>query len=163
MSDVKRYDNNGMECSADYSHMRFALASDFDALQQRCREANNLADQWAEKNESLQLRINNLEAIHKASIERSGQIKSVAGALGWTADREDGPLDFLIERAQRCRQLETTQYGSGRLQALRDERDSLKFALDEWLDKTDWVQQAISKADLPIRYIGMHRADVMSA
>jgi hypothetical protein len=61
------------------------LLSDYDALAQRCR---------------------NLETVQQAGLERSGRIKAAAGQLGWTADREDGPLEFLIEQAQRCRGLE---------------------------------------------------------
>ena len=30
-----------------------------------------------------------------------------------------------------------------------------------WLEKTDWVQEAIDTGDLPIKYLGHHRADVM--
>lgn len=46
MSDVKRYDCNGMECSKDYSHMRFVLASDYDALVQRCAELEKHVTEW---------------------------------------------------------------------------------------------------------------------
>lgn len=49
---------------------------------------------------------------------------------------------------QRCRDLEA-------------ERDSLKFALSEWFDKTEWVQQELSAGLLPAKYLGRHRADVM--
>ena len=128
--------------------------------------------------DALVRRLHNLQALQQAGLERSGRIKAAAGALGWTAESEDSPLEFLIEQAQRCRQLEhrvgvsaldLENSSARREQAerqrdiLRDERDSLKFALDEWFDKTAWVQQAISKAALSIRYLGMHRADVMSA
>ncbi len=33
-----------------------------------------------------------------------------------------------------------------------------KIALDEWFDKTKWVQE---KKDWPFPFLGMHRADVM--
>lgn len=46
---------------------------------------------------------------------------------------------------------------------LRMERDRYKAALDEWLDKTAWVQQEISAGKLPAHYLGQHRADIMSA
>jgi hypothetical protein len=95
MSDVKRYyvsprtialflraDPSG-EVPAGF--VGLTLLSDYDALAQRCC---------------------NLEAVQQAGLERSGRIKSSAGALGWTAEREDGPLDFLIAQAQRCPELE---------------------------------------------------------
>ena len=34
-------------------------------------------------------------------------------------------------------------------------------ALDEWLDKTEWVQEKINSGHLGARYLGMHRADVL--
>lgn len=36
---------------------------------------------------------------------------------------------------------------------------NLKFAFDEWLTKTEWVQE--QKATFPFNTLGMHRADVM--
>ena len=36
-----------------------------------------------------------------------------------------------------------------------------KVALDEWLDKTEWVQEKINSGHLGARYLGMHRADVL--
>ncbi|SEJ56795.1 hypothetical protein SAMN05216201_11118 [Pseudomonas linyingensis] len=89
MSDVKRYSlRPGMTMPATAALFLpdvVVSASDFDALQQRCR---------------------NLETVQQASMERSGRIKAAAGALGWTADRDDAALEFLIEQAQRCREME---------------------------------------------------------
>lgn len=81
MQRVARGETSG---TAAYNLMRDALA-DIASLAQRCR---------------------NLEAVQQAGLECSGRIKAAAGALGWTADREDGPLEFLIEQAQRCRELQ---------------------------------------------------------
>lgn len=39
---------------------------------------------------------------------------------------------------------------------LRNERDRFHFALNEWLDKTEWVQQSVKPREL-----GMHRADIL--
>ena len=36
-----------------------------------------------------------------------------------------------------------------------------KVALNEWLDKTEWVQEKINSGHLGARYLGMHRADVL--
>jgi hypothetical protein len=36
-----------------------------------------------------------------------------------------------------------------------------KLALNEWLDKTEWVQEKINSGHLGVRYLGMHRADVL--
>ena len=54
-----------------------------------------------------------------------------------------------------------------------DERDKLRAeferlsrfeaAYNEWQDKTEWVQTAVSTGALPARYLGMHRADVLRA
>lgn len=45
--------------------------------------------------------------------------------------------------------------------AARDEAARFKAAHAEWQDKTEWVQQQASKWS--VRYLGMHRADVMRA
>ncbi|MFD3249873.1 hypothetical protein [Rahnella aquatilis] len=37
--------------------------------------------------------------------------------------------------------------------------DLFKFAFDEWLEKTDWVQ---ARKKFPFQHLGMHRADVMT-
>ncbi|MBV2131996.1 hypothetical protein KRX52_04185 [Pseudomonas sp. MAP12] len=42
------------------------LASDFDKLQRQCQGANNLADEWAEKNEQLARRCNEPESENAA-------------------------------------------------------------------------------------------------
>lgn len=34
-------------------------------------------------------------------------------------------------------------------------------ALNEWLDKTDFIQKRIAYGELPVKYLGWHRADVM--
>lgn len=34
-------------------------------------------------------------------------------------------------------------------------------ALNEWLDKTDFIQKRIACGELPVKYLGWHRADVM--
>lgn len=34
-------------------------------------------------------------------------------------------------------------------------------ALNEWFDKTDFIQKRIASGDLPVKYLGWHRADVM--
>lgn len=60
---------------------------------------------FGEQNALLVQRCRNLEAVQQASLERRGTIKAAAGQLGWTADREDGPLEFLIQQAKRCREL----------------------------------------------------------
>jgi len=36
-----------------------------------------------------------------------------------------------------------------------------KLAFGEWLDKTEWVQEKINSGHLGVRYLGMHRADVL--
>lgn len=43
-----------------------------------------------------------------------------------------------------------------RVQELERERDGYKAVCDEWLDKTEWVQQTLHPREL-----GMHRADVL--
>lgn len=74
--------------------------------------------------------------------------------------------------AQRCRELqedrqrtadELVAFVHGEHSAVCAERDNLKAAFTEWLDKTAWVQQEISAGKLPAHYLGQHRADIMSA
>lgn len=45
----------------------------------------------------------------------------------------------------------------------RDERDAYKAAHNDWIDKTEWVQEEITRGDLPAKYLGMHRADGIRA
>lgn len=88
--------------------------------------------------DALQQRLNNLETVQQASLERSGRIKAAAGALGWTAEREDGPLEFLIQQAQRSRELElqrdaatqaNTRFAAEHC-ALVGERDDLRAGVE---------------------------------
>jgi len=44
-------------------------------------------------------------------------------------------------------------------EAERHRPDLFKFAFDEWLEKTDWVQ---ARKKFPFQHLGMHRADVMT-
>ena len=50
-----------------------------------------------------------------------------------------------------------------RLEAAEKERDELLAGLDEWLDKTKWVQQGINEGTISTKYLGLHRADVMTS
>lgn len=36
-----------------------------------------------------------------------------------------------------------------------------RTALNEWFDKTDFIQKRIASGELPVKYLGWHRADVM--
>ncbi|WP_052236174.1 hypothetical protein [Bordetella avium] len=51
-----------------------------------------------------------------------------------------------------------TGYTGGTLAPVAGE---VNAALDEWLDKTDFIQERIASGDLPVKYLGWHRADVM--
>ncbi|RIQ54220.1 hypothetical protein [Bordetella avium] len=51
-----------------------------------------------------------------------------------------------------------TGYTGGSLAPVAGE---VNAALDEWLDKTDFIQERIASGDLPVKYLGWHRADVM--
>ena len=50
-----------------------------------------------------------------------------------------------------------------RLEATEKERGELLAGLDEWLDKTKWVQQGINEGMISAKYLGLHRADVMTS
>lgn len=95
------------EASAITAWNRRAQRDDYDSLQQRC---------------------SNLETVQRAGLERSGRIKAAAGALGWTAVHEDGPLDFIIRKATRCLELE--QHMGASLNILVRERDALRAELN---------------------------------
>ena len=50
------------------------------------------------------------------------------------------------------------------IEAARAEHETLrktKDSHDEWLEKTDWVQEAIDIEELSAKYLRHHRADVM--
>jgi hypothetical protein len=47
------------------------------------------------------------------------------------------------------------------LAAQPDYEFDYKLAFGEWLDKTEWVQEKINSGHLGVRYLGMHRADVL--
>ena len=49
-----------------------------------------------------------------------------------------------------------------RLEAAEKERDSYKFAFIEYSEKTEWVQRGVNDGTVPAKYLGWHRADVMS-
>jgi hypothetical protein len=49
-----------------------------------------------------------------------------------------------------------------RLEAAEKERDSYKFAFIEYSEKTEWVQRGIDDGTVSAKYLGWHRADVMS-
>ena len=50
-----------------------------------------------------------------------------------------------------------------RLEAAEKERDELLAGLDEWIDKTEWVQRGINEGTISAKYLGLHRADVMTS
>lgn len=50
-----------------------------------------------------------------------------------------------------------------RLEAAEKSRDDLLACLGEWLDKTKWVQQGSNEGTISAKYLGLHRADVMSS
>lgn len=43
----------------------------------------------------------------------------------------------------------------------KDGTDRFRAAYMEWQEKTDFIQQRIAAGDLPVKYLGWHRADVM--
>lgn len=49
-----------------------------------------------------------------------------------------------------------------RLEAAEKERDSYKFAFIEYSEKTEWVQRGVNDGTVSAKYLGWHRADVMS-
>ena len=49
-----------------------------------------------------------------------------------------------------------------RLEAAEKERDSYKFAFSEYSEKTEWVQRGINDGTVSAKYLGRHRADIMS-
>lgn len=50
-----------------------------------------------------------------------------------------------------------------KLEAAEKERDELLAGFDEWLDKTKWVQQGVNEGMISAKYLGLHRADVMTS
>lgn len=49
-----------------------------------------------------------------------------------------------------------------RLEAAEKERDSYKLAFIEYSERTEWVQRGVSDGTISAKYLGWHRADVMS-
>lgn len=43
----------------------------------------------------------------------------------------------------------------------KDDTDRFRAAYMEWQEKTDFIQERIASGDLPVKYLGWHRADVM--
>jgi hypothetical protein len=52
-------------------------------------------------------------------------------------------------------------YPAGECDCGVEKEHDYKVALNEWLDKTEWVQEKINSGHLGARYLGMHRADVL--
>ena len=49
------------------------------------------------------------------------------------------------------------------IRELTDECDTYKAAYNEWIAKTEWVQDELTRGKLPAKYLGMHRADGIRA
>lgn len=49
-----------------------------------------------------------------------------------------------------------------KLEAAEKERDKYKLAYSLWREKTDWVQEGINSGAISPKYLGWHRADVVS-
>ena len=49
-----------------------------------------------------------------------------------------------------------------RLESAEKERDSYKLAFIEYSEKTEWVQRGVDDGTVSAKYLGWHRADVMS-
>ena len=50
-----------------------------------------------------------------------------------------------------------------RLEAAEKERDALRNCLDEWFDKTEWVQQGVNEGTISAKHLGRHRANVIAS
>ena len=48
-----------------------------------------------------------------------------------------------------------------RLEAAEEERDTYKAVCNEWIAKTEWVQDELHRRKLYGKYLGMHRADII--
>lgn len=104
-----RYAGNAKQCQQPQAHPDRCGCVPQGAEQVSSAWLAQLREEYrlfGEQNAQLAQRCSNLETVQQASIERSGRIKAAAGRLGWTADCKDGALEFLIERAERCRELE---------------------------------------------------------
>jgi chromosome segregation ATPase len=49
-----------------------------------------------------------------------------------------------------------------KLEAAEKERDKYKLAYRLWCEKTEWVQEGINSGAISPKYLGWHRADVVS-
>jgi len=52
--------------------------------------------------------------------------------------------------------------GAAMLRSQHAEIERLRFCFNEWLSKTEWVQEGIQEGTLHAKYLGFHRADVIS-
>ena len=59
--------------------------------------------------------------------------------------------------------LATKEMYQRRLTETEDERDDLLACFNEWIAKTEWVQDELTRDVLPAKYFGMHRADAIKA
>jgi len=52
--------------------------------------------------------------------------------------------------------------GAAMIRSQHAEIERLRFCFNEWLSKTEWVQEGIQEGTLHAKYLGFHRADIIS-
>ena len=92
-----------------------------------------------------------------------GLIQEVAACGPTKADGGYGPQQEANARLIAAANPATISEILDRLEAAEKERDELLAGLDEWLDKTKWVQQGVNEGAISAKYLGLHRADVMTS
>lgn len=84
--------------------------------------------------------------------------KKLRQALGAVQPEEVEELLDRLEEAEKANAESLAMY-----RMARDERDTYKAAYNEWIAKTEWVQDEITRGNLPSKYLGLHRADGIKA
>src|SRR5690242_5393214 len=80
------------------------------------------------------------------------------------ADAHASLADFLnaaVKAQEKSAHTEGRRSAMEELAKEKERADRLDNALKEWLDKTQWVQDAVQSNKFSVMYLGHHRADVI--
>ena len=70
--------------------------------------------------------------------------------------------DMHAKHADNAIAFEALHNAATMIRSQAQEIERLRFCFNQWLSKTEWVQEGIQERTLPAKYLGFHRADIIS-
>ena len=136
---------------------RVVLASDYDALSQRCRELEHAATNDLLTRLLEQLDASNAENYHGAEFDVELGSERMTAVVMLQRRGHPSAHDLRLQAEAQCDNLRAE------VEQLQAAVDRLESAYLAWQEKTDWVQRGISDGSLSAKYLGWHRADILKA